>query len=329
MTHRTWRTESREVWPFAHAAGVFRACALRLDENDEFDPNRSTFALDEAALERDLRYELQLKVDASGLTSKTFTPAHEIDVALVAHNDEAKRHQVLRRVPLTGLPAKLQGTLPRAGWGPRRLRLHLVALLNREKPPGQGQHTAWRLGSTLAERAFVVGPAAGNLFRVHWTSFSEQGWPPRALWKLEVLKDLEHVILEVDPNEMVQVHLNADLPSLHALWEPSASRNQRLGPVAAMQRPLIAASIWAQLGVCVLRRVDGLMQEDEEFDLDQLDGRSLAGAVLEGLRKATGLDSAELVRLAKDEPWVLETKVQQAAGVGKAYDQAALERLRA
>lgn len=328
MTHRTWRTESREVWPFAHAAGVFRTCALRVDENDDFDPNRSVFALDEAALERDLRYELRLKVDTSGLTARTLTPAHDIDVALVARNDDAKRHQVLSRANLTALPARFEGTLPRSRWGPRRFRLHLVAFLNREKTSGQGRHTAWRLGSTLADRAFVIGPAAGNLFRVHWTSFAAQGWPPRALWKLEV-RTLEHVTAEVDPNEVVQVHLNQDLPSLVALWEPSASRNQRLGPVAAMERPLIAAGIWAQLGVCVLRRVDRLMRESEEFDLDQLDRRSLAGAVLEGLRKATGLDSAELVRLAKDEPWVLETGVQQAAGVGKAYDQAALERLRA
>ncbi len=327
MTSRVWRTESREIWPFAHARAAFDNCALRLDPNEEFDPRRSTFALDEQGLARDLPYELLLRVDARRLRETTEVAAREVDVALVLENDAAKRHEVLKRSSLEELPSRFEGMVPQARSGPRRVRFRLVALLNRERPRSRSGRFAWRVGSVLAERRFSVGPSPDSLFRVHWTAFAEQGWDPRALWYVHA-RNIDLLCSDADPEEVIQVHLNKDLPALHALWEASATRNQDLSPVAALLRPLMASETLSGLATVVLRQLGHLQGERDDFDPEQIERSSLGAIVLTGLKKGTRLSTAELIRLATDEPELLKMKIQGAIAVGRNYTQATLERLR-
>ncbi len=104
-------------------------------------------------------------------------------------------------------------------------------------------------------------------------------------------------------------------------------RNQRLGPIAALVRPLMTAEIFAEIGDVVLRYLNS-RQRDGNFDPSQLDRDSLAAAVVAGLRKATRRAVADLLTLATEDTAKLHMSIHQAVAVGKAYDQATLERIR-
>jgi len=285
-----------------------------------------TFALDEQALAHELRYELLLRVNANRLCEEAHASPREVDVALVLQNADAKRTRVLHRINLVRLPPRFEGTVPKSNHGPRRTKLQLVAFLNRSRPASKDGRAAWRVGSTLAERHFTIGLSADNLFRVHWSSFREMGWESYALWHLE-MKDPDMLLAAAEPDDVLQIHLNEDLPALVALWSPAAMRNQRLGPIAALVRPLMTAEIFAEIGDVVLRYLNS-RQRDGNFDPSQLDRDSLAAAVVAGLRKATRRAVADLLTLATEDTAKLHMSIHQAVAVGKAYDQATLERIR-
>lgn len=327
MTLRSSRTESREVWPFAHADKAFDLCALRIDRDTEMDPRRSVFTLDEHALSSDVNYEFMLKLSVDQLSKSTLVQPDQIDVAIIFENDDARRHEMLQRWRLVEMPTKAQGVVRFNRYGPRRFRFRLAAFLA-QKRASAPTFSANRLGSVLADRRFSIGPSPESLFKVNWTSFIGQaGWDPNALWRVEVINaDLFGADAEGD--EVLKVHLNKDLPTLHALWESSATRSPRLSPVAALLRPLIASQILCDLCEAVLGH---LARSRENVPTDRaasLDTTSLAGRLLSKLRKATHLDDSELIRLAGDAPEELSMRLQGLLGVGKKYDRGMLERLR-
>jgi hypothetical protein len=325
VTAKTIRTESREVWPFAHADTVFDTCALRLVSTEEFDAGRNAFALDDNRLDDAIEYEFQLDVDASALASSVRLDAKEIDVALILENDDGKRRSVLHRQPLMKLSRKLEGKIRPEEYSRRRLVLRLVAVLKSGRKANGNRDSAWRVGSVLAQRVFSLGPAPDTLFKVHWSPFAERTWEKDALSYVEV-RDESLLGSDVEVDEVVQVHLNSDLPLLVAVWKIGATRDIRYGPFAASLRPLVAAEIVHEIALVVARHVAKLRESDAEFDLESMDPASLAAKVLGGLSRAIETPKEALYQEAIENPARLRVRIQHAVGVGRGFSRAVLER---
>jgi hypothetical protein len=325
MTTKTVRTESRELWPFAHSDGTFDTSSLRLAPTEDFDPSRNKFALEDEQLDDAIQYEFKLDVDASSLVRTVQLDARDIEVVIVRENDDGKRRVALHRYPLSKLPRNLDGTIRPEDYSRRRLVLRLVAALKTGRQLGGRASVAWRQGSILAQRAFVIGPAPDTLFKVHWSPFAERGWEKEAISYVE-LRDPRLLGADVEVDEVLQVHLNSDLPLLVAIWKAGATRDTRYGPFVASFRPLVAAELLHELAVVVTRYVAGLRKVEADYDLEDLDPASFAARVLTGLARALGSSKEELFQEAMEDPERLRVRVQDVVGVGRGFTRTVLER---
>lgn len=328
MAIRRSRTELRETWPFRTYEQAFDNCALRLDTHEQFDPGRSTFTVEVEQVGGPalLHVELKLEVSAKAIGDATRIDVDNIDVAVLVQNDDAKRHEDIQRWPLQSLKHRHEFRISDSRYGPRRIYIVLAAYLNTEIPVEPGR--AWRRGSLLSERRFViVTPASASLFRVDFTEFSKHGWNPDALWHVD-FSQLE-AVAELSPEEIVEVHLNAELPVLATLFQAKATRMPKLSSVAAVVRPLVTAEILFDVFAEVLRAVGRLQEDDSVFSLDALEPGSLAERVVTTIREQTHLDPAAAVDAAASNPALLKETIHGLVGVGRAYSQRNLDRLRA
>lgn len=321
MATRARRAVSRPSWPFSRSEHAFDGCALRIGA-EPFDSGKSTFIIDESEGFgiRDLEFEVKLALDPARMTEETGIRPKDIQVAVILYNDGAKLHDQLARWPSESVPRTLNGSLKVGTYGPHEVELALVAFLGRGLEYRQGR--AWRLGSSLAERQFrICVPTAASLLRVNWTSFAEKGWPSAALWHLQI-RSVEG-LLDALPEEVIEIHLNKDLPVLVELFSAAATRNANLSPTAAVLRPLVAAEILYDIVLAVLR---GLAEHDE-ISVDDLEQDRLAARVLALLREQANLEAMEAIRRAKEEPESLKGSIHAIVDVGRYYDHRLLERL--
>ena len=163
----------------------------------------------------------------------------------------------------------------------------------------------------------------GSLFKVAWESFADKGWEPEALLHLELR--VTEGFHEVEPEEAVSFYVNKDLPLLHSLLSPTASRHPKLSVTAKIMLKVIGAMALADISLPVLRDLDHSVDEGM-IDLESLDPESMAGRVVELLRNAnTGDDEA--MRLAVENPSEIRDRLQGLVQVGSTLDQRALDRL--
>lgn len=319
---RERRTESRENWGFYHVFHGLQSCALRADSTQEFDPTLSTLTIESLKEGGPLSLEVSLDLDASDLLQAAQLQLDEGEFMVAYSNTAAKRFSVLASWPASRVPKTWQGTVAAEDLNPGRSEVQLLMVL-REQRVQRGAE-AWRKGSILAQRSFgLVYPDASTLFTVNWTSFSVQGWPENALWKVEfrVLEGFD----DLDPEEVVSVHVNKDLPALVGLLQPAAQRDQKLAPFARALVPLLIAGITCELVTPVLRWLGGLVKEDAAV-LEGIAEDSLAGRVLEAVKKF-GLDAEQAIGLAELRPQELSVLLQDYFEVGRALDQKALDRM--
>lgn len=311
------RTESREVWPYAHSPNAFDGMALRFDPNGTFEPTQSTFILDpEAGLaEQDqLTLEVQLDFDVDALLDEVALTAADVDLTVTVEHPYARSAVVVHRWPIASSPRRCAAVLGPQDYSAGELSLRVAAILNRrQKRAAVGR--AWRAGALLAERTFSIHlPRTASLFNVENTSFKERQWDPNALWYVR-FRDLP-AAPEARPEEVVEVHLNKDLEALQFLWSPGATRR---GPAirvgANMVRQLIASEILAEIAVAVLADFRRVRRDDPEAEPADL---SLTKAVINALSELS-LPTDGLLDLATEDPGELRRRIQHMMGVGRSF----------
>lgn len=318
---RRHRTLGRPSWPFNLADDALRDCALSLWA-EPFDATRSQFAVEEAAGfgTRSLDYELKIVVRPSEIASQCGISTTDLALVLHRYNDDAKRHVELERWQLEHVPTNYKGTLLLGTYGPKSVDLGLAVVLDKPLAPKIGR--AWRLGSSVAARRYSIAlPTADTLFRVDWTEFSGRGWPPEALWHIVIRHGVEADTATAD--ELVEVHLNSELPALVVLFSASAGRDANLSPAAAMVRSLIGAEVLFDLALGVL----GELYRQFEGEEPELAEESLAKRLIETLGER-GLSRREAQRLAVESPAELKDHVQAIVGVGRNFSQQIIDRMR-
>lgn len=317
------RRESRESWDFKHFPAALRACALRIDPNEPFDPAASTFAIDSVPGPQGQYVEVSLALNAASVADQARVMLDDLELVLLFSNAESRRITPLWRSSASGHPSKQPVHIESSMLSPRRYEVVLQLVLTRElrRHPGR----AWRKGSVLADRSWtIVSPTAASLFAVDWTSFSErQGWDRHAAWRVEFLGT--DGFDSAQPEETVQLHVNKDLEALRALLAPTASRSPRLGPITRVLVRVVLSDVTAEILGHVLRWAHPLLSNGQ-LNATDIQSDSLASQVFKAAKKL-GLDPGEASRIAVEDPGRLSMLLQGHFGMGQSLDGAALERM--
>ena len=322
---RTRRRESRESWVFKHFPTALRACALRINPNEAFDPVTSTFAIDDMQSPEGQYVEVFLERNvARSVADQAQVSLDDLEFVLLYSNADSRRLTPLWRSSASGHPRRWSGHIASSTLSPRRYELILQLILARNCRQHLGR--PWRQGSVLADRSWTItSPKASSLFTVDWTCFSErEGWDRDAMWRVEFMGS--DGFDSASPEETVRLHVNKDLEALRALFSRSARRSPRLGSVTAVLMPVVLSGVTTEILACVLRWAHPLVS-DGELDLSEIQSDSLAGRVFEAAKKL-GLDAVEAGRVAVEEPGRLAMLVQGHFKIGQSLGSAALDRMR-
>lgn len=323
--HRTLR---RQVWPFARSEGALDAIALRLNATDEFDPAKTSFLMEapEPGEVRPIYLDLRLRLDGNAIAQAALVPIEAVSLCLLLEHTPARTVERLAEWPITGVPPRWEHEVPPLAYSGSELRVRLSAVFTAPTGPHQKPSTAARRpGSILCDKAFAIrAPQSKSIFKVENTSFSLKGWEP-AIYFLDITDPIG--AMTDPPEDVLEVHLNKDLPSLQYLWTRAATQHGPATRVAAnMIRKTVLASVLADMAIPVLA---ALCQDSksEEAVLPPEPG-SLAERLLQTLCKLLRLSQGALVTLANDRPGELRRRIQGAVGVARAFDQDALSALR-
>lgn len=246
----------RMVRPFAVANRALAACALRLEANEDFSPTVTTFDLDPISPDesRGLHPELRLELDPEATAREARIDADSIQLALSEEQPMAKINRLITRWPLGEIPRTYSFEIPADAYGQEAMEIRLSLVLSGRRSRKPADVTAWRPGSVLDERSWIIKrPTTRTLLPVENTSFESRGWDRNALWFIE-FQDLASP-QETRPEEYLQIHLNKDLPALQRLWAPSARRDPARRVVAGITQLTIAGSILSEMSVSVLGSV--------------------------------------------------------------------------
>ena len=321
---KTHRRESRESWDFKHFPAALRACALRIDPNESFDPAISTFNIDGMPGPEGQYVEVSLELNATSVADQARVVLDDLEFVLLCSNAESRRITSLWRSIASARPSKQTVYIELSKLSPRRYEVVLQLVLARElrRQPGR----AWRKGSVLANRSWtIVSPTAASLFAVDWTSFSEsEGWDRDAVWRVEFTGT--DGFDSAQPEEIVRLHVNKDLVALRALFTRTARQSPRLGPLTRVLVPVVQSGVTVEILGRVLRWAHPRLL-NEELDVIDIQSDSLAGRVFKAA-EMLGLDPVEASRIAVDEPERLSMLVQGHFRIGRSLDGAALERMK-
>ena len=319
---RTHRRESRELWGFKHFPTALRACALRIDPQERFDPVTSTFVVGDPTGPDGQYVEVLMDLNAASLAEQAEVNLDDLELVLTFRNRESRLLLPLWRIGASGHPRKWGGRIPADRVSPRRYQLTLQLSLANDRERELGQ--AWRTGSILASRSWTVtNPDRSSLFNIDWTSFSDKGWDRDAIWRVEFMS--ADGFDSASPEETLNLHINKDLEALRSLFQQSARRSSRLAPITAVLVPMVLSAVTTEIITRVLRWAHPLVVA-RELDLSEVDGDSLAGRVVTAVGKL-GFEPSEAARLTVDEPETFVTLVQGGFNVGRSLDGAALERM--
>lgn len=321
---RTRRRESRESWSYRHSSTALRACALRIDPHDTFDPATSTFSVDELPETEGQYVEVLLELNVNTVAEQAEVNLDDLEFVLLCSNFESRRVMPLWRSSAVGHPRRWSGHVPCRVLSPRRYELVLQMMLAREcrRQPSR----PWRQGSIIAERSWkITSPTASSLFAVDWTSFSErEGWDSNAMWRVEFISSdgFDSTL----PEEAVRLHVNKDLEALRVLFTRTAKRSPRLGPVTNVLVPMVLSGVTAEILGRVLRWAHHV-ESRGELDYSDIQSDSLAGRTFEAADKL-GLNAVDATRIAVEQPGEMAMLIQGHFKLGQSLGAAALERMR-
>lgn len=320
---KTRRRESRESWSFKHFPTALRACALRMDPNETFDPVTSTFVVDQVPRDEGQYVEVALELNVAGVADQAQVGLEDLEFVLLYSNAEARRVSPLWRSKASGHQRKWSGRISPRILSQRRYEVILQLVVRRELRQRPGR--PWRQGSVLAERSWTItSPTASSLFTVDWTSFSErEGWDGDAMWRVEI--GSADGFDSGTPEEIVRLHVNKDLEALTALFSRSAGRSH-LAPVTAVLVPVVLSGVTTEILGRVLRWAYPLVAKGD-LDPMEIAPDSLAARVFEAADKL-GLSALEAGRIAVEEPGRLAMLVQGHFKIGQSLSGAALSRMR-
>lgn len=92
---RTSRSVSRESYGFIHFPRALHGSALRLTNEDPFDPGVSAFVIEKQPFGTPTPFQLQLGRDVSSLAQQAGVPAGSVSLSVVLESQELKRNEVL------------------------------------------------------------------------------------------------------------------------------------------------------------------------------------------------------------------------------------------
>ena len=319
---RTRREIARDSRSFPFFPRALSGCALRLSGDQHFDSGLSAFVVDDRVPTQPLEFEVQLEASLDGLARQAGVPSEALALSVVLEQEDLKDHVVLQSWTGADLPKKWSATVPGEQVGHRRVAVRVMAHLDREREAAADR--AWRNGSLLAEREFVISfQGTASIFKVAWESFRQKGWDPEAIWHVEF-----HVLdgfHELSPEEAVSVYTNKDLPALTWLLSSSASRHAKMATPSKMTLRLVAAMAVADIAGPVLRDLRD-RAETAEVDPEAVDPETLAGRVVDALGRL-GIRPEGAMHLASEQPSELRERLQSLTKVGTVLDRQAMERM--
>lgn len=315
------RTLERTVYPFKVGEGALDRCALRLAGSDAFDPHVVSFDLDPSGEPDALHPELFLSLSPAHVEEKAGLPARSMRLWVVEEHSMARITRVAATWQLHEVPQSHRIDFAPEAYGSQSFSLRLAIALAEQRDRAAANGTAWRRGSLLCEKAFVIRrPTSTSLLPVRNTSFAAQGWEPSAIWYVQ-WHDLQ-APHEASCEEALEVHLNKDLPALQALWSSSARRNPSRRPTANMVQRTIGAAILAEVSVAILGKLFDL-RSGGTGEVDIAD-ESIAGALLANLTDALNTTRDHLIELAGQKPGDLTRRIQALVDCGKVFGVDAL-----
>ena len=156
---RTHRRESRELWGFKHFPTALRACALRIDPQERFDPVTSTFVVGDPTGPDGQYVEVLMDLNAASLAEQAEVNLDDLELVLTFRNRESRLLLPLWRIGASGHPRKWGGRIPADRVSPRRYQLTLQLSLAHQ-PRIKTANGSWgKLGERGVSSQAARGPS--------------------------------------------------------------------------------------------------------------------------------------------------------------------------
>ena len=316
------RTVSRPSFAFPFFPTALKACAARIDRDDDFDEGVSVFLHDFVPGSEPPSIEVLLRLDLRDLALQSGLAPGDVRAALVVRSDELRRRTVLAEFTPDEVPGTWAGPIPIDVFGLSRVEVDLVCYLDAQL--GHSFERAWRRGSVFAQRSWsVVSPRYSSLFTVTWEHFSGyEAWQKDALWRVDFPEGER--FHEVSSESAVVVTLNADHTGLHSLLELPGTT-----PAARATKAIVTKMIFSEILSTIVNSVVADFRRfatEEGVRFEDLEDDRLTTRVLHFLQDA-GVSEADLINGRLSDHAAVSHFVQGTISLGQAFDLAAWERI--